>query len=396
MGARVLRVPPLSDPLGQPLPEGLHLSYPALHLVFSPLFDLWDGVSLLSMSRLTGFVAGVGLLFLLWRALAAFRRRKADPDAGPPVGLVREIGVLILAAGSFAAFVAAGLLWHRPMVALKGTPPDQIRVDFHSHTNASHDVRNTLMRGFDAEASRRWHAKGGFDVSFITDHNTMGGFPAEWTHAGSTLLCPGVEVSTWRSHIVMLGAMEEIDRKQYSDSLAGVLELLRASQPRHRALAIASLPEYDRNHWGNLEAFVEAGVAGFEIVNASPKASDFSLTHRDSVIALARRHNLLLLAVSDSHGWGATVMAWNLVRAPDWRPMDPAACGDLVTLLRTGGTGAVQIAERHHLRAGAPWPWILTPAGVLWESWRSLSVLQVMSWMVWIWLIGLLRAYRKA
>jgi hypothetical protein len=348
------------------------------------------------MSRLMGFVAGLGALFLLWRAVAAIRRRRGDPDAGPPIGLIREAGVLVFTLGLFAAFVAGGMLWHRPMVALEGAPLSQLRVDFHGHTSASHDVRNTLMKGFDAEQNRRWHARGGFDVSFITDHNTTAGFPAQWARPGSTLLCPGIEVSTWRSHIVMLGATEEIDRRQYSDSISGVLELLRASGPRHRSLAIASLPEYDRNHWGNLDAFVRAGLAGFEIVNPSPKANEFSLAHRDSVIALARRHNLLLLAVTDSHGWGATVLAWNLVRIPGWKAADPSACGNLVNRLRTGGTGAVQIAERHRLRRESWWPWIATPIGVIWESWRSLSLLQVLSWLGWIWVVGLVRAYRPA
>jgi hypothetical protein len=350
---------------------------------------------MLSMSRLMGFVAGLGVVFLLGRTIVAIRRRHGDPDAGPPIGLIREAGVLVLSLGLFAAFVAGGMLWHRPMVALEGAPPSQLRVDFHAHTNASHDVRNTLMKGFDAEANRRWHAAGGFDVSFITDHNTTGGFPAEWAHPGGTLLCPGIEVSTWRSHIVMLGVTKEIDRKQYSDSIPGVLELLRASGPRYRSLAIASLPEYDRNHWGNLEAFVEAGVAGFEIVNASPKANEFSLAHRDSVIALARRHNLLLVAVTDSHGWGATVLAWNLVRMPGWKATDLSACRDLINGLRSGGTGAVQIAERHHLRRESWWPWILTPIGVIWESWRGLSLLQVVSWVTWIWMVGLMLAYRR-
>ena len=396
LAARVLRAPGLSDPVGNPLPEGLHLEVPALHLILSPLFDLWDGVSMLSMTRLKGFLAGLGILFILWRVVAAVRRKSRDPDAGPPVGLIREIGALVLCLGALAAFVAGGMLWHRPMVSLQGVPPNTIVADFHSHTNASHDVQGTLMKGFDAEASRRWHRGGGFDAAFITDHNTIAGYPAEWAQSGSTLLCPGIEVSAWRAHIVLLGASEAIDRSPYSDSLGGVLELLRESGARYHALAIASLPEYDRNHWANLEALVRAGVRGFEIVNASPKANDFTEARRDSIIALARQHDLLLLAVTDSHGWGATVLGWNLVRLPGWQTNDERGCEALLGRLQAGGTAAVQIAERHHLRRESWWPWILTPLGVVWESWRSLGVLQVVSWIVWIWIVGLVRAYRRA
>jgi hypothetical protein len=396
LAARVLRAPMLTDPTGNSLPDGLTLGVPALHLILSPLFDLWDGVSLLSMTRLKGFLAGHLLVFVAWRGLAAVRRKSRDPDAGPPIGLVREIAALAIGLVTLVAFVAGGMLWHRPMVALRGLPPNTIAADFHSHTNASHDVQGSLMKRFDAEASRRWHAAGGFDAAFITDHNTTEGFPAAWAQSGSTLLCPGIEVSAWRAHIVILGASETLDRSPYSDSLGGVLRLLRENAGGDGRLAIASLPEYDRNHWANLAAMVDAGVAGFEIVNASPKANDFSEARRDSIIALARKHGLLLLAVTDSHGWGATVLGWNLVRIPQWRPTDPRACEALVNRLETGGTAAVQIAERHHLRRESWWPWILTPVGVVWESWRSLGVLQVVSWVVWIWVAGVVRAYRRA
>jgi hypothetical protein len=396
LAARILRAPPLSYPTGNPLPEGLGLHVPILHLILSPLFDLWDGVSMLGMTRLKGFVAGLALLFVGWRVVTIIRRRSVDPDAGPPIGLVREAGTFFFCLVLLLAFVAGGMLWHRPMVSLQGLPPSTISADFHSHTRASHDVGGSLMKRFDAEASRRWHHRGGFDVAFITDHNTTDGFPAEWSHNGSTLLCPGIEVSAWRAHVVLLGVNQPVDRSPYSDSLGGVLQLLRESASRYGGLAIASLPEYDRNHWENLQALVNAGVAGFEIVNASPKANDFRRVRRDSIIALANRSDLLLLAVTDSHGWGATILGWNLVRIPGWQPDGLRSCEELTARLADGGTAAVQIAERHHLGRESWWPWILTPAGVVWESWRSMGVLQVVSWVVWIWMIGLVGAYRRA
>jgi hypothetical protein len=396
LAARVLRVPSLADPTGNTLPAGVHLEFPALNLLFSPLFDLWDNVSMLSMSRLTGFTAGMALTYLLVRLAAAIRRRKKDPDAGPPIGLIREAGLLLVAVLLFFGFVAGGMLWHRPMASLAGAPREMMVVDFHSHTNASHDVQGSLMKGFDAEANRRWHARSGFDAAFITDHNTIDGFPAQWASTGGTLLCPGIEVSAWRAHIILPGASAAVDRSPYSDSLEGVLRLLQESESKFGAVSIASLPEYERNHWANLEALVAAGIDGFEIVNASPKANEFTLAHRDSVIATARKHDLLLVAVTDGHGWGATVLAWNLVRVPGWSANGEDACGRLLASLKNGGAATVQIAERHHLRAESRWPWILTPFGVVWETWRALSPLQVLSWLIWIWTVGLLAASQKS
>ena len=147
-------------------------------------------------------------------------------------------------------------------------------MDFHSHTNVSHDVRNTWMRGFDTEANRRWHTRAGFDAAFITDHNTIEGLRPGSRGAGSggqrkhPVLCPGIEVSAWRAHIVLLGDTLPVDRSRYNGSLDELLTLLATSDSALGALSVASLPEYRRNHWGRLDQLVAAGLDGFEIVNA--------------------------------------------------------------------------------------------------------------------------------
>jgi len=388
VAARALRAVPLYDPLGAPLPPGVHLGFPVIHLLFAPLFDLWDAASMLSLRRLEWLVAGLLLLFLVMRGVLAMLRRRVDPDAGPPIGLIRELSALLFALLGFLAFVAGGLLWHRPMVALRGVPAGLMAVDLHSHSNASHDVQGTLMTGFDAEASRRWHRRAGYDAFFLTDHNTVAGLPAG-SGNGLPFVCPGIEVSAWRAHIVLLGTRDSVDRSRYGGSLDGVLRLLRESESRYGAISIASLPEYDRNHFDHLDQLIAAGVDGFEIVNPSPKAAMFSKAHRDSVIALGKAHDLLLVGVSDSHGWGATNLSWNLVRVPGWKDArDP--CQPLLKQLTTGGSATVQIAERHHLEDDSKWPLLLTPEGIVWETWRALTPLQTLSWLFWIWLIGIM------
>ena len=390
VAARVLRAAPLHDPLGAPLPPGVHLGFPVIHLLFAPLFDLWDAAAMLSLRRLEWLAAGLLLAFLAWRGLLATLRRRQDPDAGPPIGFIRELGALLFALLGFLAFVAGGMLWHRPMVALRGAPATIMVVDLHSHSNVSHDVRGTLMSGFDTEASRRWHRRAGYDAFFLTDHNTVAGLPAAPPRT-PPFVCPGIEVSAWRAHIVLLGTRDSVDRSLYGGSLDGVLKLLRDSESRYGAISIASLPEYDRNHFDHLARLIDAGVDGFEIVNASPKAAMFSRAHRDSVIALGRARDLLLVGVSDSHGWGATNLSWNLVRVPGWRDA-PDPCPPLLNGLASGGIETVQIVERHHLADDSKWPLLLTPEAMVWETWKSLTPLQSVAWLFWIWLAGLIVA----
>jgi len=165
LAARVFAAPPLIDPVGGALPGGLHLQAPPLYLVFGPLFSIWDGASMLSMTRLHGFLLGTALIYLLWRLGRLALRR--------PVRPLRELGVLGASLAGFALFLALGILWHRPMLALVGAGPDRAVVDFHSHTNVSHDVRGTLMSDFSVSANLAWHRRAGFDAVFVTDHNTI-------------------------------------------------------------------------------------------------------------------------------------------------------------------------------------------------------------------------------
>jgi hypothetical protein len=378
------------------LPAGLHLRIPGLYLLLAPLFTLWDGVSMLSMGRLQGFLLGLAAIYLVWRLIRVIRRRYSQRWWSL---ILRELGALGLSIMFLLGFLVAGALWHRPMLSLQGVSPTDKVVDFHSHTKASHDVSGTLMQGFDAEANRRWHRRAGFDVVFITDHNTVEGLVGRNQEPGTRnqttlpVLCPGIEVSAWRAHIVLLGDTLPVDRSRYNKSLPALLTLLRESELEYGSLSLASIPEYRRNHWNRLDTLIAAGLDGFEIVNASPKANELTRRDRDTVISLARAHNRFVAGVSDSHGWGATSMVWNLVAVPREAPAS-SVCSAILDRLRTGFR-AVRVIERHRLRPDAWWPLWLTPVGVLWETWRSMGWELTLSWIAWLWLVSVLLRTRS-
>jgi hypothetical protein len=391
LGARLVAAPSLTDPvLGVP-PQSIHLSIPPIYLLLAPVFTVWDGVSMLSMTRLRGFLQGLAGLFVLWRLGRWWLRQSFSRPPANPTTWFNEVRALLLATVALLAFVAVGALWHRPMLSLSGVPSGMKVVDFHSHTNISHDVRGTLMKGFDAEANRRWHRRAGFDAVFLTDHNVVSHESLVMSResrvtsresrgaASVSTGCPGIEVSAWRAHVVLLGDTLPVDRGRYSRSLEGLLTLLRTSESSYGSLTVASLPEYRRNHWERLDQLIAAGLDGLEIVNASPAANELSRADRDSVIALARAHNRFVVGVSDSHGWGATSMVWNLVAVPS---NTTDLCSSVLDQLRLGFP-AVRIVERHRLRADDPWPMWLTPVGVLWETWRSMGWPLTISWIGW-------------
>lgn len=381
--ARAWHTPALGDPLGDPLPPDLHLAFPLPYVLFAPLFTLWDGVSMLSMSRLQGFLTGLAVLYVAWRGGRALWWRIAWSDGPPPrAPLRRELGLLAASFAGLLLFVGVGLLWHRPMAALAGTDGALV-FDAHSHTNVSHDVRGTFMRGFDTEANLRWHRRAGFDAVFITDHNTVTGLRP---HSGAPALCPGIEVSAWRAHVVLLGDSTPVDPRRYNGSLEALELLLRESDSLYGALSVLSLPEYERNHRGRLDSLVAAGADGFELVNAAPKANEMTRARRDSVAALARRTGRFVVGASDSHGWGATNMVWNLLPLPGPKPTGAAACSTILQALRDG-FGVTRIVERRRLRPDSAWPGWLTPVGVVWVAWRALTWPLALSWLAWIWLL---------
>jgi hypothetical protein len=342
-------------------------------VVLSPLYSLWDGVAMLSMSRLEGFLIGLALLYVGGRVLRVISRRR--------LGLRDEGRALLGALVALAVFVAGGLISHRPMVRLVGAKPGMAVVDFHSHTNASHDVRGTAMGGFDTKKNLAWHGRAGFDAVFVTDHNTTAGLvPTDEPVA----LCRGREVSAWRAHIVLLGGELESVRGPYRRDWAGLRQLLADADTVYGALSVASIPEYERNHWGRLDSLVNAGLDGFEIVNASPKANELTRARRDSVLHLAERRGKFVVGVSDHHGWGATSMVWSLVDVFRWRNQPERICAGIIDALRLGFP-AVTVVERHRLRPDDWWPGWLTPIGVVWETWRGMGWAVTGAWLMWIW-----------
>lgn len=379
----VTSVPAISDPLGAPLPEGWQMHHPAGYLLLAPVVTLWDQIAMLPISRLTGFLAGLGLVYLAWRLQVRLRHPVRWSRA-----LLRECWVLVVAVAGFVGFVLLGLVWHaRPVARLAGLSADELTVEIHSHTNASHDVRGFLVEGFDAAASRDWHERAGIDLVFITDHNTSRGWslfrgdlPLERTQ-----VCPGIELSAHGAHVVVLGEPLPASQQPYRGGPEHRARLFAEIAALPGAVAIASLPEYR----GQVEQFIVEGARGFEITSASPKGNEMPRAERDSVIAVARRHGLLLVGAGDQHGYGATPMVWNVMRIPGWRTGEGPPCAAIVSQFRSGGPETVRIVERARLRADSALPWILTPLGVLWMAWATASVPVALGWLAWIWAVAL-------
>jgi len=352
---------PLIDAVTGSTPGDVDLERPVTYILVAPLSNTLDALTFLSQPRAEWAVAVWILALAAWGALRrsetplTWRRRSTRALVGP--------GVLVLLA-------VAAVLLPRPVPRLttEGTVGGTV-IDYHAHTNASHDGRP----GWTLAKLAAWHERQGFEASYVTDHNVVydGSLPVP--EGTSINLLPGVEWSVYGQHVVAIGPVEPLPRDSFQGSTARMIRIFAAIE-RQGGLSIASLPEYWRYHWDDLGAFVGGGVDGFEIVNCAPKALGFPSKLRRQVLTLAGSHDLMVVGASDNHGWGKVTCVWNVSL--------PGAQGFHTNRVFARPLALVQ-GDWRPWTAAVTQPWFLL---------RSLSWSERASWLTWVVIILLYRA----
>lgn len=327
---------------------------PVAYTALAPLSNVLDALTFLTIDRAKALLLVWMPALALWGLLRPPARSRRQRIVGAVVG-----------AAAVPMLGAAAVLLPRPVPSLVVADSAFTVIDYHAHTERSHDGR----KGWTARDLAEWHAAQGFGASYVTDHNIL--FTDDFTDP--IPLLPGVEWSVYDQHVIALGTVTLIDRAAFSRDTRSMLRLF-AELHRHGAIGIASLPEYWRNHWGDLDAFVAAGVDGFEIVTCAPKALAFPADARAQVLRLAAKRDLLVVGASDNHGWGKVTCVWNL--------SSPSAHG-----YRSNRVIARPIA----LAQGDWEPWTAAYTQP-WLMLRSLSWSERSSWITWILLILIYRA----
>lgn len=344
--------PTLVDAVTNAVPGDADLVRPLLYTVLAPFSNLLDSLTFFSLDRAEAalacwalVLAGIGAL----GAGASWRRRLGRALVGP-------LAIVVLA--------AATVLLPRPVPRLAVADSSVTVLDFHAHTAASHDGRS----GWTADDLARWHAAQGFNAAYVTDHNVVFNRRVD----RPIDLLPGAEWSVYRQHIVALGSVRPIDRERYQGDTRRMLALF-GELHREGAIAIASLPEYWDNHREDLEAFVTAGVDGFEIVNCAPKAIGLPAAARRDVMDLAAAHDLLVTGASDNHGWGRVTCVWN------------------VSIPGAHGFRSNRVLTRPIVLAQGSAPAWSAALSQPWLMFRGLSWSERASWVTWVLVLSIYR-----
>ena len=371
----------------QPLPGvGLHL--PVTYLLLAPLCGVVDYLTVLTIPQHIAVLVSTLLIFLVWRVLRGRRRR----------GFLGRVAVEVGAAVGFLAavlcFYAFGALGPHPMAALSVDDPDVVVVDFHSHTLSSHDGR----WNFTAERNRAWHRGAGYDVAYITDHDSIrAAIDAESRNprrAGDgTVVLRGREVIYAGQHVVVLGDLDP--RMGPGVGNGGLVD------PARPCVGWPVLIQTIPNNLANVApaACTQAGggVRAIELVDGDPRGLAQGERDRAWIFQLADSLRLTPVAASNLHGWGRTAVAWNLLRVPGWRAMSPDALGARIEeTLREGGRDAVQIATvrrpgRHFEGVGVA----ALPVMAVADFVAARSRLERLSWLLWIGLLALASSRRR-
>ena len=344
--------PPLVDAVTGAPPADVDLVRPMLYTLLAPVSNVLDALTFLSRERAIAFLVIWVPALALWGLL-----RPGSPRRRLVAAVLAPLAVILLG--------GAAVLLPRPVPRLVAADSTLTVLDYHAHTALSHDGR----RGWTLADLAAWHAVQGFGASYVTDHNVVfnGGVDQP------IRLLPGVESSVYDQHIVALGAVAPIDRAVYGRDTRAMLGFFAALHPQG-AIGLASLSEYWRQHWGDLDGFVAAGADGFEIVNCAPRGISFPAAARARVLRLAEAHDLLVVGASDNHGWGKVTCVWNL--------SSPSA----------HGYRSNRVIARPIALAQGEWPPWTAAYTQPWLMFAGLSWSERSSWLTWILVILIYRA----
>jgi hypothetical protein len=356
------------------LADGMQLHLTAGYVAMSPLSRTLDLLTLLSIPQTVWLfvVAALVVMFAAARSAAKPRARLIRAAAG--------LGCTVMAVALLEAGV---ILLPRPMASLHVTDPNIVRIDFHSHTNASRDAN----KRFTPDDNREWHAGGGFDVAYISDHVTFNG-AAEAMRKNPDIAGNGLTVLSaveGRYHrilsTVMLGLTAQdsglLDRKGH---------LLSGTPSSGRApVTIVAIPN------GNIDSVTAQSLdslphfAAMELVDAAPRGLSQLDREETKIRRIAADRHLILVAASNNHGWGRTVAAWNLMTLPGWRQLAPDSLEKIIERpFRDHQLSSVFIVKRLRPRThGISLPLTLPVAA--YQTVSSLSMAERGVWLIWIW-----------
>jgi hypothetical protein len=179
-------------------------------------------------------------------------------------------------------------------------PKGYIAIDTHSHTISSHDGVVPIM------ISLKTHLLQGIDVFFNTEHNHTMGFAKFSEYTKFKTVYPGMQIQTRDGVSVVLLSLKEFDGRYYKN-----LSLVDIVKKAHYNNMLVIMPHWWKWHKYTFEELKNFGIDGFEIYNCGYR--NFDKNEQKALISFAKKNNLIMLGVTDWHGWGYMSDVWTIM-----------------------------------------------------------------------------------
>lgn len=357
---------------------GFEIQVSWLRIVFEPVLGilLWFNRAFYALSEI------MALLYLMLAAFAFYTLVKIFVLNGKTEVkkfLVSQALNLPVLVGLWFVFLVILIFvpLHNDRIVNKTT--DWVLVNTHSHTEFSHDGL------ISQEGLWKCHKTNGFDAFFITEHNNHNrtlefvnrqrnnDFPAN-----PAVFC-GEEFSG-SNHLSLLGLKTNFITKGLSDSAV-------VAKARSEGAAIIV------NHWFDGERktpeyYRDLGADGFEIENtAEDKRYNREVYQR--IKTFCENNGLIMNGGLDFHGYGSVCTLWNAFEIPGWHNMDFQAKEEAVlNIIKTRDQNKLKVLLLNDRPYYEKKNLFFRPLLTLLNYFRTLNVLQVVSWIFWILLVS--------
>ena len=355
------------------LPEfGIHI--PVWRIIFEPFLGilLFMNQALHAIPEFLHFGLWILAGFIVFSMVLSFMIRDNQLRTRFIISQTVNLPVVI---GLLFAFFVVMIFIPLPNNTIVNNARNTILVSTHSHTEYSHDGLITQ------EGSWKWHKRNGFDAYYITEHNNHSK-TLEFVQAqrnkqfpGEPLVLCGEEFSG-SNHLSLLGLKRDFKTRGFSDSLA--VQYTRADS----GAVIA-------NHWfdgerNSLEFYKNLGIDGFEIENtATDKRYDRKVYQEIKDFCVS--NNLIMNGGLDFHGYGSACSLWNAFEIPGWKNLDLQAKEEaILKIIKTRDQSKLKVLLYNDRPFYSRQELVFRPFITIFNYFRTLNFLQVLSWIGWI------------
>lgn len=353
---------------------GIHI--PAIRIVFEPFLGLpfYFNRSLYPLSEVPLALVWVFIVFLM------IRLGRHVTNRGKRIRTL--LADLLLKAGLLFIIFVLLIFIRWPGNTITNPQKNMILVTTHCHTDYSHDGLIGQKQLW------KWHRRNGFDAFFITDHNnhdkTLDFVNAQ--RNGDFEIHPLVmcgEEFSGTNHLSLLGLKTKFSTKGFADTSA-----VNITRTAGGAVMV--------NHWfdgehKSLEYYRDLGVDGFEIENtATDRFYDRKIYQK--IKSFCRENHLIMNGGLDFHGYGNLCSIWNAFRIPGWHRMSPEMQEQsILKILRSRDQKNLKVLLYHDRPYYNKKNLFLRQWVSLINYFRTLNLLQILSWIIWAVIFILIR-----